>query len=171
MFLFQNHYHCLQFQNNYINLHKVPSGPQSILAAAHTAPRGWRKQNLLCQAQRTKTSTSMPGADLRCFKTISHTFSTNLQNFSCSPTHWDHYHRSDRCGFIIQDMVTHDRKLLRDWQSKSKLILKVMRKRKIPPYLHTGSLEESSILFLSHFPRSAVHNTEIGEEQNVSTLL
>lgn len=61
--------------------------------------------------------------------------------------------------------------LLRDWKSKSQLIHKVLRKRKIPPYLHTGSLEESSILFLSHFPRFAVHNTEIGEEQNVSTLL
>lgn len=27
-------------------------------------------------------------------------------------------------------------------------------------YLHTGSLEESSTLFLSHFPKFVVHNTE-----------
>lgn len=27
-------------------------------------------------------------------------------------------------------------------------------------YLHTGSLEESSTLFLSHFPEFVVHNTE-----------
>lgn len=106
------------------------------------------------------------------------------QSFRCSPPHLDHSHKRESYGCIIQkstDGLTTWQKVTSligfeakneftgDWQSKSQLIHK-QEKTKIPPYLHTGSLVVSSILFLSHFPRFAVHNTEIGEEQNVSTI-
>lgn len=63
VFLYKNHCLWLQFQSNYINLHKVTSGPQSVLEndrtlmGLHTQLRE-SEENLLCQVQRMKTSTS-----------------------------------------------------------------------------------------------------------------